>query len=98
MFSETVMFATVSSHLCVLSSYVQVQHNLPHWQPLSDFEDFSNGVCHVMKIAIAESNPDMGLLTQQTFCFSPDILARASKIPEVSMSRASDWGLGKFCT
>ena len=29
-----------------------------------------------MKITVAESSPDMQLLTQQTFGFSPDVLAR----------------------
>ena len=37
--------------------------------------DFSNEVCHFMKIIIAESNPDAGLLTQLTL-----ILALASTL------------------
>ena len=32
-----------------------------------------------MKITTAENNPDMELLTQQTFSFSPDDLAWAKK-------------------
>ena len=55
--------------VCILS-YMQVQ-SYPHLRQLhSDFGDFSNGVCHVSKIAIAESNPDMGPVTQQTFSFN----------------------------
>ena len=34
-----------------------------------------------MKIAIAQSNPDTGFLTQQTCCFSSHVPARADKIP-----------------
>ena len=61
-------------------SYIQVQHYPPQWQLQSDFGDFSNEVCHVRKITIAESDPATGLLTQQTFCFSPDILATATEL------------------
>lgn len=39
----------------------------------SNFGDFSNGACHVMKTTIAESSPDMEPFTQQTFRFVPDI-------------------------
>ena len=49
----------------------------------SDFGDFKNGVCHVMKITIAKSNPNKGLLTQPTCCFHPDVLARANKMPAI---------------
>ena len=56
----------------------------------SDFRDLNNEVCHVMKMTVAESNPDMGLLTQQTFRFSLNILATADKIPIMTMSKASD--------
>ena len=51
--------------------------------------DFKNGISHVMKITIAESNPDVGLLTQQTFSFSPCILARDKKMPVMTTSAAS---------
>ena len=39
---------------------------------ITQFEDFSNTVCHVLKISVVESNGLMGLLglTQQTFHFS----------------------------
>ena len=36
-------------------------------QLLSNFEDFNNAVCHVVKITTAESSPDVGFLTQQMF-------------------------------
>ena len=39
----------------------------------ADFGDFNNGVCDVMKIAIAESNSGTGLVIQYTLCFSPDV-------------------------
>ena len=39
-----------------------------------------------MKVTIAGSKPDMGLLTQQLFCFNPDILARASQVAIRAMS------------
>ena len=65
----------------------------PLWHLHSDFGDFSDGVGHVVKITEAESNPDMGLLTQQTFCRSPAILARVKKIPVMTMSVACDLGL-----
>ena len=55
-----------------------------------DFGDFSGRVCHVMKITSAESNSNMGRLTRQIFCFSPDVLVRANKIPLMTMSAASD--------
>ena len=35
-------------------------------------------VCHVINITIAESNLEMGIVTQQTVCFSLDILAAAN--------------------
>ena len=41
---------------------------------LSLHTDFSNGVCDIMKITMAESDPDMQLLTQP-FCSSPDVAA-----------------------
>ena len=34
-----------------------------------------SGVYCVMKITVAEHNPEMALLTQYTFCFSFDLLA-----------------------
>lgn len=52
----------------------------------SDFGDFTNGVCCVMKI--------MGLLTQQTSCLSPKVLARINKMLITTMSVVSDWGSG----
>ena len=55
----------------------------------SDFGDYSNGVCRVSRITRAESNPDMGLLTQH-FALSPDVVAGANKMPIMRMSVASD--------
>ena len=40
-----------------------------------------DGVCHVMKIAVAEGDSDTGLLTQHTFCLGPNVLARNRKMP-----------------
>ena len=48
------------------------------------------GVCHVMKITIAESIPEMGLLMQQTFCFCPNILARDNQMSIMTVSVTSD--------
>ena len=50
---------------------------------------------HVMKITIVESNPDIGLLTQQTLCFSPSVLARASRLPMMTILVTSDQGWKK---
>ena len=53
-------------------------------QLLPNFRDFRDGVCHVMIIAAAEGNPDAELLTQ-AFCFSPNSLARDSKMPVMTV-------------
>ena len=50
----------------------------------------TNGVLHAMEIAIAEGCPDLGLLTQQAFCFSPNMLARVNKVPIMTLAIASD--------
>ena len=42
-----------------------------------------------MKMTIAERNPEMELPADHTFCFSPDVLARASEMPMMTMSMAS---------
>ena len=65
------------------------------WQLHSDFGDFKNGACHVVNIPIADSNPDIELLTQQAFCLSPDALARVNKSPIVTISLACDRGQEK---
>ena len=62
--------------VCILS-YIHVQYHPPLRLLHSDFGDFNNGVCHLVEITIAESKPDMDSLIQQTFCFSPDVLATA---------------------
>lgn len=46
-------------------------------------------VCHVMKIKTDANNPDTGqqhkgLLTHQSVCFSPDVLATADKMPAMT--------------
>ena len=53
-------------------------------QLLPNFRDFRDGVCHVMVITAAEGNPDAELLTQ-AFCFSPNSLARDSKMPVMTV-------------
>ena len=66
---EKTVDATVSPHLYNRSN-IQVQRCYPRFrQRHSDYGDFNNGVGHVVKISIAESNPDSGLLTQPTFGF-----------------------------
>lgn len=54
MLDEMVVCATVSPHL-----YVQMQCYLPPWQLCCNLRDFSNGVCGVMKTAVADSNPGL---------------------------------------
>ena len=81
MLGERVACATASPHLSYIRTYMCRQLHF-------DFGDLNNGVCHIMKIAIAESNPDMGLLAHQTFSCSFDVLARAAKMPITTMSVA----------
>ena len=54
--------------------------------------NFNNGIYHVVKTNTAESNPDMGLLIEQTLCLSLTVLARANKTPVTTLSAASDLG------
>ena len=61
------------------------------WQLHSDLRDFNVGVCDISK------NPDTGLFTQQTFCFSYNALVTANKTPITTMSIASAWGLCFCC-
>ena len=56
---EASMFNCFPPHLYTLS-YTQLRCYLPVRQLHSDFGDFSDGVCHITKITIAESNPDVG--------------------------------------
>ena len=79
MLGEEVAYATFPSHISVLLD-IQAQCYSPLRLLYSDFGDFSNGVCHVNKIIIAKSNPDIELLTQQTFCVSHSILLADTKI------------------
>ena len=84
MMSEKAACTTVSPPLYTLPC-IQV-HCYPLLQQLlPDFRDFSDGVCHVMIITVAKGDPDAELLTQQAFCFSPDSLARDSKMPVMTV-------------
>ena len=72
---RTVTHTSVSPLLYILT-HIQVQCYLPLWWLHFDFLDFNNRVCHVMKITIAENNPDVGLFTQEfalavTFMLEP---------------------------
>ena len=40
----------------------------------------------IITTAETERNPDKGLLTQHTFGFIPDLLARVSQMPMMTMS------------
>ena len=68
---------------------------------------FEVGFVIVIKVAIAGSNPRIGLLIQQTFCFSSDLLARGirqatdndhfkSRDSMISVSVASHWAVCKL--
>ena len=57
MLGERVACATVSPHLCILSHRFRCYRSV--WQLLSDLGYFGDGVCHVMKIIMVESNPDI---------------------------------------
>ena len=54
--------ATYCRAYCHILSCIKVQCYLPLLQLQSGSVDFSNGVCHVMNIIIAESNGDMALV------------------------------------
>ena len=70
-------------------SYRQVQCYPPFSQVHSDFGDFNNGLCHVMKITIAESNLAFGLRTQYLSYFVLDIRPRELNI--------AWWGYSGLC-
>ena len=56
-----------------------------------DFRDFSDGVCHVMKMTVADRNAGVGLLAQHfalAAMFWPETITR---LPTMTMSVASDW-------
>ena len=54
------------SHTC-MSTVINVR--VPCYPPFRqlhfDFGDFNNEVCHVIKVTVAESNPDTGLFNTQ---------------------------------
>ena len=89
MLGEKVACATVSPYLFILP-YIQVQCYPPLSQLYSGFGDLSDGVCHVIKITIAKSIPDMEFLTQRAFCFSPNFVFRDNKMPVMTVSIAFD--------
>ena len=64
--TDTVVHATVSPPLKILS-HIQMQCCSPCEQPNSKYQDFSKGVCHALKITVAERNPNMGILTKTSF-------------------------------
>ena len=66
--AETMRFSQcrMRKQVCVAVS-PQVHSDLPFQHLHSDFGDCNTGVCHVAMIAVADSNRDMGLLTQQMF-------------------------------
>ena len=76
-------------------SYIHVQFYPPLRQLHYDFGDFSKGVCLVKKIAKADSNPDRGLSTGQTFRFSTNVEAGATEMPIMTTSVASDSSFGQ---
>ena len=91
MLGEKAACAAFSQHR-YMPSYITVPRYPLLWQLHSDCGDFHDGVCHVMKISTAESNPDMRLLPRQTFCSRPDGLATASKMPVLTMIVIQDPG------
>ena len=56
-------------------------------------DDYGRKSCHVMKMTMAESHSDLGCLSRHTFCFSPSVLARDSKMPVMTVAIASNQGL-----
>ena len=89
--SERIACAAVSPHLYILS-YLQAQCYPPLRQLHPYVGDFNAGVCHVIKIILADCNPNMGLLTQWRFCLSPDVLTSANNMPIMTTSVASGQG------
>ena len=53
----------VSPHVHSTLSYKLEQCSFSLSQPHSDLEDFYSGVCHTIKITVAESDPDMVIIT-----------------------------------
>ena len=91
MFDEKEAYATVPPHWHSLS-YIQVQCYPPVWLLHSDLRDSNNGDCHVMKMTYnADSNSNMGLLTQQTSCCTHGVLYTENKMLIMTMKVTSDW-------
>ena len=70
---------TMCNHVPTPLQYVALWGHgyTPLWLLHSNVRDFNTRFCHVLKISVAESTPEMGPSTKQTFCFSPNILVRA---------------------
>ena len=50
-----------------------------------DFQDFSSGVCHVMKVTVAKHNPEMALLTQHSGVYCVVKITVAELNPEMAL-------------
>lgn len=87
MLGKRVACAAVSPHLYILS-YVQVQCYLTHSGSCTQTSGtwIMEFVMSRRLLSTIESNPDMGHLRQETVCFSPDMVATATKVPLVTMS------------
>ena len=72
MLAERAACSSVSPHFYVLS-YIQMQGYQSLRQLHFDSRDHNSGVCHVMKITIAESNPDVGFEHNKRFALTPKI-------------------------
>ena len=79
------MYSHFPTPVRTVVGYMKEQRHPSLRQRLSGFGDIGNGVSRGLKISAAESNPDMGLLTQQRFYFSPDIMQHnTALLPSVS--------------
>ena len=102
---ETAAWSGVSTHLYILSDILYMcSVTFPLWRLLSDVGDFVNGVCQVMKIIVAESSLDTGLLLQQMCCFCRDVWIEPIRCQKRQCQQhlngaesRSDVGLRKVC-
>ena len=93
MLGEKGACAAVSSHSLFVHTVAHTGEVLPATLAAAlRLREFQYRVCHVMKIAIAESNPDTGLLSQQTVRLSPVVLTRVNRMTVMSTSVVSDRG------
>ena len=91
---ETVSPQPVHTHC---RTCIQVQGYATPATPLRLRADSSNGVSHVMKITVDESNRKTDLVKQQAFCLSPGVLARGNKMSVKTMLTAADRGSLQVC-